>query len=40
MKRPDSTYLTNQAKQKYSAEFKENAVKLANESRISLAWID
>jgi len=32
MKRPESTYMTTQAKQKYTAEFKENAVKRANES--------
>jgi hypothetical protein len=32
MKRPESDYMTNQAKQKYAAEFKENAVKRANES--------
>jgi transposase len=32
MKRPESTYMTTQAKQKYTVEFKENAVKRANES--------
>jgi transposase len=32
MKRPESTYMPSQAKQKYTAEFKENAVKRANES--------
>jgi hypothetical protein len=32
MKRPENNYMTTQAKQKYTAEFKENAVKRANES--------
>ncbi len=32
MKRPESAYMTTQAKQKYTAEFKENTVKRANES--------
>jgi transposase-like protein len=32
MKRPGSVYMSSQAKQKYTAEFKENGVKRANES--------
>ena len=32
MKRPESIYMSSQAKQKYTPEFKENAVKRAKES--------
>jgi hypothetical protein len=32
MKRPERAYMTTQAKQKYTAEFKDNAVRRANES--------
>ncbi|MDD1609480.1 MAG: transposase [Methylococcaceae bacterium] len=32
MKRPESAYMTTETKQKYTAEYKDNAVKRANES--------
>ncbi len=32
MKRPERVYMTTETKQKYTAEFKDNAVKRANES--------